>query len=244
MTAFPALTTFKRLTLFSLAIGLALTSSVTLAQFCPQTAEAGARPKSRLNQLIRNKPNLYMPTRLVIGEDNKFVVRAPAGNKVVIFLSPFNSGMTTPNGKPLRVGKENQLLEGYTSEKGVAVLTVPLPDEKSLSGQPVYIEGYTVGDTEGYSDLEVLELLKPNGHAASNNVVMIQEPNETHGAMVMPGIPGVGSDMLRRLSTMGDVMNSPDRDRMNDLVDDGSIESDTTLDRNTFITRPDGTGGI
>ncbi len=206
------------------------------------SAEAAPPRKSRLSQLIKNKSSLYLPTRLLTGSDNKFVVRAPAGQTVVLYLSPAPAGMSAPNGAPMRVGTENQMLEAIASEKGVATLTVPIPDEASLAGQPVYVEAYTYGSSD-YSDLEILELLGPTGRRVSDNRLSIQEPSDGRGAMVLPGLPGVGSDLLRRLSTMGDLYNSDDKDRMESLRDDGEI-GDSPQDQNVFITRPDGAGGL
>ncbi len=226
----------------SMILGLLFLSWVMAVEL-PLASDAAPPRKSRLSQLIKNKSSLYLPTRLLIGADNKFVVRVPAGNTVVLYLSPLPAGMSTPNGLPLRVGKEHQVLEAIASEKGVATLTVPIPDEVSLVGQPVYVEAYTYGASD-YSDLEVLELLGAAGHRVKENRLAIQEPSDGRGAMVLPGLPGVGSDMLRRLSTMGDIYNSDDKERMEQLKDDGNLDRETLRDQNIFIPRSDGAGGL
>ncbi len=232
-----ALAGFLLLSLLGTSIGIDGFSSNGLE------ADAAKPRKSRLSQLIKNKSNLYLPTRLIIGKDNKFVVRVPAGNTVVLLLSPFPAGMSAPDGTPMRVGKENQILEAVASDKGVATLTVPIPDEESLVGQPVFVAAYTYGRSD-YSDLEILELLGPTGRRVGDNRLAIDEPSDGRGAMVLPGLPGVGSDMLRRLSTMGDIYNSDDKERMETLKDNGDLGDGTLQDKNIFISRPDGTGGL
>ncbi len=227
---------FKSILVFVLT---ALLLTGLMFQMSKTPAQAAAR-NSRLSQLIKQKPSLYKPTRFFVGEDNKVVVKAPAGNTVVLVMSPMPGETKAPNGDVLRVSTSHETLEQTATEKGVAVFTIPVPDDKRLKGQWVFIDGYTYKQPD-FSDLQVFNLIDATGRPASHNRLAIQTRTSGEGTMLMPGIPGMDASMLRRLSTFGEVAND---ERKQDLVDDGSIDRDSQIDQNSFIVRPDGTGGV
>ncbi len=219
-----------------------LAAGIGLGLACPGIpeqawgAERSAIRRSAVGRMNLQQSNMYLPTRLIIGEENRFVFKVPPGNKVVLVLSPQDAGLLTPDGRPLRVGPENQQVEATASEKGVAVINVPIPNETSLVGGVVYVDAYTYG-SEDYSDLAILEMQDATGHRASGNRIAIEARTDGSGAMVLPGMPGMSPDFLRRLSTIGDVSGD---ERKKKLMDDGEINRSIEQDANVFITRPDG----
>lgn len=219
---------------------VSLTLSVSINVLMPQLSAHAARRNSRLSQLVRQKPSLYKPTRLFVGEDNKVIVRAPAGNTVVLVMSSQPGKTKAPNGQLLQVNTEHKALKQTATEKGVAVFEVPVPDNERLAGQALFLHGYTYS-AEDYADLEVLSLVGPTGRPVNYNGLEIQVRSSGEGTMLMPGMPGMSASMLRRLSTIGEVSSD---DRKKELVDDGDIDRDNVYDQNTFLVRPDGTGGL
>jgi len=224
-----------------LTLTLGLTCALTLVSSVINPPPACAEEyHSRLSQLIQQKPNLYKPTRFFIGEDNKVVVKAPAGNTVVLTMSPTPGETAAPNGKPLRVNPSHETLEMVASDKGVAVFQIPVPNDSRLEGQSVYLDGYTYKSAD-YSDLALLSLLDATGHPTDNNRLGIEVRANGEGTMLLPGMAGMDNRMLQRLSTLGEVTGD---DRKKELVDDGNMNRNTTLDRNAFVRRADGTVGI
>lgn len=204
------------------------------------TAQAAPR-RSRLSGLIKSTPNLYLPTRFLIGEEQTILVKAPVGNKVVVFISPQSSGYPdAPNGLDLNIGPDVERMEAVTNAKGVARLTLSLPNNKEMAGHHVFIDGYTHQQTDG-SDAIRLSWMDPTGRRTGVNSVQLAIPSDGTGTQILPGMPGIGGDMLRRIGTMQDIRKGGER--MKGLVDDGS-RTDSIYDRNTFTQRPDGTGGI
>ncbi len=214
---------------------------------------------SRLSELIKEPPTLYLPARLLVGETGKVIVKAPVGYTVVVAFSPPVHAvppaetLTTealgklsqssspyalrPDGQPMKVGSDCQTLEMVANDKGVVVFPITVPDAPQLAGQVMVLDGYTVAPNG--TTVESLAWVDPMGRATQRNEVMMETLANSGGAMIMPGLPGIGAGMARQLGTLRDV--STGGDRMKDLVDDGT-RGNTMLDRNSFIKRVDGVG--
>ena len=217
---------------------------------------------SRLSELIKDPPTLYLPARLLLGETSQIIVKAPAGQTVVVVFGPparvkqsealittDSSGTTAtttaaasiyatrPDGEPLKVSADCQTLEMVANEKGVAVFPITVPDAPQLAGQSMVMDGYTVA-LDGVT-LENLAWVDPMGRSTLRNEVLMDTLSNGNGAMIMPGLPGIGAGMARQLGTLRDVHSGGER--MKDLVDDGT-RGNTMLDRNSFIKRVDGVG--
>lgn len=216
-----------------LAVLLAFSGISALIYTAPHS-EAMERV-SRLNSLIVQKPTLYMPPRLLIGQDNKFILKGKAGNKAMLYLSPSSSGMRAPNGLDLRIGEEHQKISGIFPENGVLVLTVPVPKESSLIGKTLYLEAITWSQPD-YSDLEVLSITDFTGRRTSENALAIDKPADGKGSPIMPALPGVPTQLLNRLNTFNDLRQKPE------LNDQGAINRNVPLDQNSFYN-PYGTNG-
>ena len=215
---------------------------------------------SRLSELIKEPPTLYLPARLLLGQTGKLIVKAPAGHTVVVAFSPpvsanasgevmlsEDEGVSSvdskspfsirPDGKLKKVGRDCQTLEMVANEKGVAVFPITVPDAPQLEGQRMVLDGYTVSPDCGV--VEGLAWLDPMGRSTQRNEVIMETVANITCAMIMPVLPGIGAGMARQLGTLRDV--SSGGERMKDLVDDGS-RGTTILDRNSFIKRVDGVG--
>lgn len=225
----------------SVAIALSLVVMSVAGTFVLPSPLVSTAHAGRLSGLIRETPNLYLPTRLIIGEEQTILVKAPAGNKVVVFISPQSSGYPdAPNGLDLNIGADVERLEAVANEKGVAKIILSLPKNENMAGRHIFMDGYTHQSEDG-SDAMRLSWMDPTGRQTAVNSVQLAMPSDGTGAMILPGMPGIGGDMMRRIGTMQDIRKGGDR--LKDLVDDGS-RTDSMYDRNAFTQRPDGTGGI
>lgn len=197
----------------------------------------------RLNRFRKNMPKLYLPYQLVIGESQQITVQGPPNQTIRLYLSPNGRGFITDDGLLLRVGKEREVVEATTNEQGVAKLDITLPNESTLDGHVLFIDGSVVSQAaDGSETNQQLQWLDPSGQKTTENRVVMSLPSDGQGATVLPGLPGMGGDMLRRLGTMQDIRKGGDRVKA--LVDDGSRSDESVFDRNVFVARPDGTGGV
>lgn len=202
----------------------------------PRSLQAQAEVRnSRLSQLIKHKPSLYLPNRLLIGEDNHFTVQGPAGSHVVLYISPQPQGVEAPDGQALRVGDDNHQLTGSIPENGVLEMTFPVPAEEELVGKKVYVEAIT-WKADDYSDLQVFDLVDAAGRKATENHLAFEKPSKGKGALIIPTMPGLSPQILQQMTTFSDIQKGDKRKR--ELIDGGNVNKDVIYDRNVFIQRP------
>lgn len=214
-----------------------------IVSFEPSASSVTAAPRSaiqRLNQYRQQQPKLYLPNRLLIGEQQTITIQGPPNRVVRVFLSPQGRGFTTDDGLALHVSEQVQTLEGQTNANGVAKIVIDLPNNPNMDGERLYMDGVIMGTGDEVS--QQLHWMDSTGRETTSNRLVMMVPADSMGATVLPGLPGLGGDMMRRLGTFQDVRKGGER--LKTLVDDGSRSTDNVYDRNIFLARPDGSGGV
>jgi len=209
---------------------LALVLSLNIAPFA--SAEP---PPSRLSQLRLNQSTLYMPARLIIGEENRFTIKGIPGNNVRLLISPQPEGMTLPNGTALRVSEENEKLEGVIPENGVLNLMLPVPNEEAWVGNHLYVDAIT-WKQEDLSDMAQLQLVDSSGRRATLNALELAKAATRGGSAIMPAIPGMPANLMQQLNTAADALTGDERKKS--LIYDGTRDQDNLMDRNSLLNRP------
>lgn len=201
----------------------------------PGVSPANAEPyKSRLNSLLLRKNDVYLPTRLLLGQEARFVVKAQPGSLVKLFISTQPEGKVLANDIALRVGQDAQELSGTVPETGVLELKMQVPADPDLDGHLVYVDA-VAGSSE--ETLVPIDLVDPTGRRTDQNTIPLMKRVESGGgAMVMPAMPGLSPQVFNQLSTMGNIYSEGDSDKKK-LLDDGTINRDRNIDRNPFINR-------
>jgi len=192
--------------------------------------------QSRLQQLVQKRGSLYLPLRLVLGQDNQFTVKANAGSKVMLYVSPADGGFVTPNGIALRVGEEHEKFFAEIPSNGVAQLTVQLPAEEDWENRELYVDA-VVWQAEDYSDMEAMQLMDGSGRRTAHNALVMVKPAEKGGWAIMPNIPGVNAAALQQMEATSEALTNGD-ERKKELLDDGDINRDTLIDKNSLYQRP------
>lgn len=209
----------------------ALIATVSITVMLP-SAQA-EKYQSRLSSLLLKKNDLYMPTRLVLGHEARFVVKAPAGDIVKVLISTKNEGYILPNGTPLRVGAEAQELTGTIPENGVLELKMAMPKDETMEGKVVYVDA-AVGPSN--EELAPIDLIDAAGKRTDENTLVIVKPAEGGGPNIMPSMPGLSPQVFNQLTTMGDAYSKGDSEKKQ-LLDNGDINRDRAIDQNPFINR-------
>jgi len=212
----------------ALFVGLLTTVAVDM----PLDAQA-EKYQSRLNSLLLRKSDLYLPTRLILGQETRFIVKAQPGHKVRLFMSATEAGYVLPNGTSLRVGTDVQELSGVVPENGVLELTMSMPQEAELEGQVVYIDA-AAGPTD--EALAPMDLVDATGRRTAQNSLVITKQVTSKGPALLPGMPGFSPQAFQQLTTMGEIYTNPD-DSRKQLLDNGDINRDRQLDQNPFLNR-------
>jgi hypothetical protein len=226
---------FARFSARRMMASLALTVLVSQTSGLWMLPAAAVEPafQSRLSRLLIHQSNAYLPTRLVIGEETRFVVKAQPGSKVKILVSSKSEGYVTPEGTALRVGDDAQELTGVVPENGVLELKMDLPKDPNLEGKVVYVEALS-GPTD--DNLTPITLVDATGRRTDSNSLTIVKPPEKGGAPVLPSMPGMSPQMFNQLTQLGDIYTKGDGARKQ-LLDNGDINHDRDLDQNPFTQR-------
>jgi hypothetical protein len=229
---------FNRKRVLVSALVLFLTSSGTGAN-----SFAHAEPyQSRLNSLLIRKNDVYLPNRLTLGQEARFIVKARPGSLVKLFISAEGQGKILPNDVALRVGNDAQELIGTVPESGVLELKMDVPKDPELEGRLVYVDA-VAGTSE--ADLKPIDLVDATGRRTDENTLpMMAQVVSGGGPSVMPAMPGVSPQVFNQLTTMGNIYSQGDKEKK-DLLDNGTINRDRNIDRNPFVNRglQQGVGG-
>lgn len=187
--------------------------------------------QSRLNSLILKKNDVYLPTRLVLGEEVQFVVRALAGSHIKLLLSAQNSGYKLPNGTTLRVGPESQELTGVVPENGVLQLKMTMPKDPEMEGKTIYVDA-AAGPTD--EELAPMVLVDATGRRTGDNALAIVKPSDAGSMSIMPNMPGVSPQMMTQLTNLSNMQSNPNAKQ---LIDNGDMNNERQMDQNPFAYR-------
>ncbi len=218
----------------ALLLGTVLTLSVVSA-----SAEGG-----RLNRLLMNRTNVFLPHQLVLGQPNRFVFKTQPNYHVRLYMSPLPRGLSLPDGTALRVGADVETFDAVANENGVAQVVVPIPDEEGWAGETLYVDAITwssesssVGSqvsTEAMNNVQVVQLMDSSGRRTSRNTLVLARPAERGHTSVMPALPGMSPQMMQQVNNLSVRSNLDDRKK--ELMDyTGERNSDAPSDRNSFI---------
>jgi len=160
-----------------------------------------------LLQLKKNSAVVYLPTKLVIGKDNKIIVKGEPGYFVSLAISSENSGSMPFYGKILRLGKDFNTVENTISQSGIAEMNIKIPDDKNLNDKTYFIE-VAVWKDANFRDLQLAELIAPNGRKTNYNGIKLGlPPKDVSGPAFTPSIPGISPDVLRSIKTIEKLKN-------------------------------------
>jgi hypothetical protein len=189
---------------------------------------------SKLNQQLQAKTRLFLPGRLYVGTTNMLTIQGKPGAKVILFVSPAQSGGAAPNGMALNVGDNNQSFTVKVAENGVASAPVTLPD--ALLGKTLFLDA-VVYSAEDYGDMAHVDIMDSAGQPTLDNRITVVKLNEKggKGASLMPALPGMNSQMLQQLQNTSQAQSDP---RKKQLLYDGTRDNNRDLDRNSFIKLP------
>lgn len=183
-------------------------------------AEISLPPSEKPQLNIGDTSRVYLPSRLVIGQDNIFIIKGKPGKKVSLAISSSNRGANPLFGKKLRLGETEQTLEANIPATGILELVYKLPNDTSLVNRTKYFE-VALWSKDDFSDLEIAKTISPAAKETLNNGLVISLPPSSGKApSFAPVIPGMGQDLIRSIEHIKDVQEG----KVNsELMDDGKV---------------------
>lgn len=159
---------------------------------------------------------IYKPSKLIIGEETGFVIKADPGTYVTLVFSGESSGAAPVYGQNLRIGTVFDKVEGIVGEKGIIELKLKIPEEKTLGGKIIYFEALT-WQQKDLSDLATARIMGIDGKETYNNaLIMANKINDSSTPIFTPSMPGMGnvSDTMNALSGQNNEENEELREEM------------------------------
>ena len=178
---------------------LALTALITFSSSV--TAQVFDLSSTKNSSIIINQdaPAVYKPSKLIIGNKTKFVIKAAPGSHVSLVTSEQNGGSPELYGHKLRLGQTLNPYEGIVGDKGILEIEISLPEEKELVGKILYFE-VLVWKKSDFSDLKIAKIMGIDGRETDVNAVIIAEPPKKQSMPgIGPGVPGTGGDINKAM---------------------------------------------
>ena len=180
--------------------------------------EISLPPSSQPELNVSTRSSVFLPSKLIIGQKNVFIIKGDPGSKVSLAISNANRGAKPLAGKRLRLGETEKTIEAVMPATGVVEINYDLPEDESLINRVKYFE-VALWKKEDFSDLELARTMSPSGVETLQNGVVISLPPTKHkGPSFAPVLPGVGQEVLRSLEHIQKVK---DGKVSNELLDDG-----------------------
>jgi hypothetical protein len=210
--------------------GVLLASIFFLGTFFSPAAEA-----LKLSDLVKQAPQLYLPSQLVPGQPATFTLKGKSGQNYELILSAESQGTKLPDGTALPVGKATVSQKGVLPASGVVEITVKVPDDEDALGDKQYVEAY-VWMTADKSDAKLAEVIKNSGEKALENSIEVGTQPDHGNFLVLPGDSQV-TNVMRSLDSLNQATQDPHK---MDLLDTGDINRNRQIDQNLNLQQQPG----
>jgi len=180
--------------------------------------EINLHSSSTQNMLIsRESTIVYKPSRLIIGQENAFKVKAAPGSNVSLMISTSNSGATPFYGQTLKLGVDLTTVKGIVPENGLLEIKFTLPNQKELNGKAAYFE-VAVWKNEDYRDVRLAKIMDENCRETSSNEIGISlPPQDVSKPSLAPMAPMIPPEFMKAIETVENAKNN--KDKKNDYSD-------------------------
>lgn len=157
-------------------------------------------------------PIVYKPSKLIIGNKTKFIIKAPVNSYVSLVTSEGNSGYPEYYGHKLRLGQTINAHEKIVKENGIVEIEIPLPLEKVLVGKILYFE-VIVWKKIDLSDLKIAKIIDIDGRETNVNAVIIAEqPKKNFLPGIGTNIPGTDMTINKAMEILNATQKNTDGD--------------------------------
>lgn len=157
--------------------------------------------KKSLLMISTNYPIVYRPTRLIIGKENIFQIKAAPGSNVSLAVSRSNSGAPKFFGQDLRLGSDITTKEAVVPENGLLELPYTIQNDKELVDKVLYFE-VAVWKDKSFNDLKLAKIIAADGQETKiNGSVLVMPPKDVSRPTLVPAISGL-SDMMKTVETI------------------------------------------
>lgn len=202
----------------SIFLFLLIAISASNSAYSQNLEEISLPPSSGPTLKVSNRASVYLPSKLIIGQENIFVVKGKPGSKVSLAVSNTNRGAKPLFGNKLRLGNTEETFEETMPATGVLEIKYNVPDDESLVDKIKYFE-VAIWKKSDFSDMKLAVSISPSGRETKNNGIAIAlPPSSGKSPTFAPVMPGIGQDIVRSIEK---IKEAKDANINPDLLEDG-----------------------
>lgn len=202
----------------SIFLFLLIVISTSSLAYSQNLDEISLPPSEGPTLKVSNRASVYLPSKLIIGQDNIFIVKGSPGSKVSLAVSDANKGAKPLFGNALRLGNTEETFEEIMPAAGVLEIKYSVPDDESLVDKVKYFE-VAIWKKSDFSDMQLAVSVSPSGRETKNNGIAIAYPPSSGKTPTFaPVLPGIGEDIVRSIEKIKD---AKDANINPDLLDEG-----------------------
>lgn len=151
---------------------------------------------------------IFKPSRLILSQDNKILIKGIPGHFVSLAYSKSYSGANLTTGQKASLGDDLQTIEGEINDKGFIELNLNLSANKFNEGDNLYFE-LVSWSYKDYSDLQQTEIYGTDGKTTnSNSIIVVNKISNTSMPMFGPAIPGLNANFNDAVDAIKNINNS------------------------------------
>lgn len=171
---------------------------------------------------------LFKPSRLILAEDNKILIKGIPGNFVSLAYSKSNSGSSLM-GQKTRLGSDFQTVEGKINEKGFVELNLNLGESKFNEGDNLYLELASWSD-KNYKDLTLAKIYGIDGQITNSNSISVVKKIKNNALPMFSPVMGANEGVNSNFNDTIDAIKS---------INDGSYNDNKyTYPKELFYDKP------
>jgi hypothetical protein len=172
------------------------------------------------NMLMSSEyPVIYKPSKLIIGQENTFKVKAAPGSTVSLMISASNSGAKPFYGQALRLGIDQSTTKGIVPENGLLEIKFSLPNQKDLDGKVAYFE-VAVWKNDDFRDVKIAKIMDINCRETDLNEISISlPPQDMSKPSLAPVLPMMPPDFMRVINDVEKAKNDKNNSNTEDYSD-------------------------
>ena len=179
-----------------------------------------------LSDLVKQPPQLYLPSQIIPGETATFTLKAKPGRHARLILSSSRKGVSLLNGFAMHTGKPTVEEEVIVPASGVVQIPIKMPKDPEILGDRQFIEAM-VWSSPDQSDIQEAQLMGQSGTPTSDNKIVVGVEPDKGSVLILPGDNSM-SGVLRSINSMAEVGNDP---RKKQLLDNGDINRSRAIDQ-------------
>lgn len=167
----------------------------------------------------RNDSLVYKPTKLIIGEKTKFIIKGNPGNYATLFVSLSEDSLKSINNKKLNIDSSITAKEEVIPTNGILELAYETPNDKTLIGKAMFFQ-VIISKNKADEKFQIAQIISPKGIETTLNGIEICMPaKDISRPGFTPNIPGFSPEVSKAIDAIEKIKNNENLEYTDDYYD-------------------------